>query len=547
MVVSMPARRRPRGHIETLPSGRYRASVFAGTDPLTGREHRLKQTCDTLSEAQKALTRLQGQVDLNQQPKSSISLAAAIEQWLEVAKLEEITRDRYQDLLRLHIGPRLGHLQAGRLDAELLERYYAQLMRCKHFCGSRPVKGHVCEPLSTSTARKIHYVIRGALGCAVRWKYLGVNVAEMVEAPSPAKTKPDPPSAAEAAALLSEASRDATWGTLIWLVMVTGCRRGELCALRWRDVDFEHSRLWITRSTTHPRSGLKEKDTKSGVDRRLCLDTHTMSLLADHREGTAKQLADLGMELTAETFILSTTPDHSRLWLPRSVTTKYRRMAMRLKLCSIRLHSLRHYAATELIAAGVDLRTVAGKLGHGRGGATTLKVYAAWVEQADRKAADTMAAITPRPVPLAPRPRGPYQSIAEDFREEIRSGRLRPGCQLPTVVQIAGQYTVAAGTAHPAMALLRQEGLIEVTRAGAPSFSNSHKPLARWGRSESAEHDQQRIRLSGWTWRTMWGATIAWSHDVVSRFSYALSVLTLTLRGLTTSPAPSFWRLRLTG
>jgi integrase len=114
-------------------------------------------------------------------------------------------------------------------------------MRCTHFCGSRPAKGHVCEPLSTSTARKIHYVIRGALGCAARWKYLGVNVAEMVEAPSPEKTKHDPPSAAGAAALLSEAWRDETWGTLIWLVMVTGCRRGELCALPWSDVDFEHS------------------------------------------------------------------------------------------------------------------------------------------------------------------------------------------------------------------------------------------------------------------------------------------------------------------
>ena len=51
----------------------------------------------------------------------------------------------------------------------------------------------------------------------------------------------------------------------------------------------------------------------------------------------------------------------------------------------------RFYA--QLIAAGVDLRTVAGRLGHGSGGATTLKVYAAWVEAADRKAADTMATI----------------------------------------------------------------------------------------------------------------------------------------------------------
>jgi integrase len=123
-------------------------------------------------------------------------------------------------------------------------------------------------------------------------------------------------------------------------------------------------------------------------------------------------------------------------------------MITRLKLRSTRRYSLRHYSATELIAAGFDLRTVAGRLGHGSGGATTRKVYAAWVEEASGKAADTMAAVTPRPMPLAPRPRGPYERIAGDTQEGIRSGRRRPGAHLPTVVQIAGKYTVAASTAH---------------------------------------------------------------------------------------------------
>jgi integrase len=49
------------------------------------------------------------------------------------------------------------------------------------------------------------------------------------------------------------------------------------------------------------------------------------------------------------------------------------------------LHKLRHYNATELIAADVDLRTIAGRLGHGGGGTTTLRVYAAWVAEAVRQ------------------------------------------------------------------------------------------------------------------------------------------------------------------
>jgi integrase len=70
-------------------------------------------------------------------------------------------------------------------------------------------------------------------------------------------------------------------------------------------------------------------------------------------------------------------------------------MAARLGI-KTHLHALRHYSATELLTAGVDLRTVAGRLGHGGGGATTFKVYAAWVAAADRKAAEILASRMPR-------------------------------------------------------------------------------------------------------------------------------------------------------
>jgi integrase len=146
-------------------------------------------------------------------------------------------------------------------------------------CGRRPPKGHICKPLSTSTTRKIHYIVRGALECAVRWKYLSVNVAAMAEAPSPAKARPDPPSAAEAAALLNEAWTDPEWGLLIWLTMITGCRRGELVSLRWRDMDVQRSVLMVERNTLSPRSGIQEKETKTGNQRRISLDPQTTLLL----------------------------------------------------------------------------------------------------------------------------------------------------------------------------------------------------------------------------------------------------------------------------
>ena len=81
---------------------------------------------------------------------------------------------------------------------------------------------------------------------------------------------------------------------------------------------------------------------------------------------------------------------------PSSVTHRYGRLAEKVGVRTA-LHKLRHYNATELIAAGVDIRTVAGRLGHGGGGTTTLKTYAAWVSEADQRAATTLGARLPRP------------------------------------------------------------------------------------------------------------------------------------------------------
>jgi integrase len=121
-----PRKRRGRGYIEELPSGSFRAVVPAGMDPLTGRRRPVRETAKTYGEAEVLLTRLQRQVDEDQHPKSAVTVGEAIERWLEVAELEETTKDRYEDLIRLYILPTFGSMQAGRLDAELLERFYAR-------------------------------------------------------------------------------------------------------------------------------------------------------------------------------------------------------------------------------------------------------------------------------------------------------------------------------------------------------------------------------------------------------------------------------------
>lgn len=81
-----------------------------------------------------------------------------------------------------------------------------------------------------------------------------------------------------------------------------------------------------------------------------------------------------------------------------------------------------------------------------------------------------MASIMPKPVPVQPS-RGTYEIIAASLRDDIQTGRLKLGDQLPTVAELAAAHTVAVGTAHRAMALLKDEGLIEVTRGRRATVS----------------------------------------------------------------------------
>jgi integrase len=189
-------------------------------------------------------------------------------------------------------------MKAAKLDAELLERWYARLQRCRSACDGRGRSAHTCRPLSSSTVRKIHFVLSAALGRAVRWDHIPVNRAELAEPPSPAATEPDPPTAAEAAQLLGEAwAADPDWGLLLWLTMVTGSRRGEVSALRWRHVDSAGALLTLHRSNAQPKAGLREKETKTRQQRRVMLDPQTLAFLTAHRAECERRCAALGVSL----------------------------------------------------------------------------------------------------------------------------------------------------------------------------------------------------------------------------------------------------------
>jgi site-specific recombinase XerD len=98
--------------------------------------------------------------------------------------------------------------------------------------------------------------------------------------------------------------------------------------------------------------------------------------------------------------VFSPVPGCSVQTNPDTVTQQYGWLGARLEI-ETHLHSLRHYSATELITAGIDIRTVAGRLGHAGGGSTTLRTYTAFVVEA-RPTRRHRALVTHRPQPSVP-------------------------------------------------------------------------------------------------------------------------------------------------
>jgi integrase len=403
--------------IETLPSGSLRVKVYAGYDPLTGRRRYL---CEVIpagpragAEAEKARTRLQHQVDEQRNPKTRATVNQLLDAYLEVVDVEPTTKIRYEGDIRRHIRPAFGKLQLGRVTPEVLDRFYAQLRACRERCDGkghtrhRTYQAHVCDerccrkeckPLSASSIRSIHWVISAAFDKAVRWRWTGHNPADDAEPPSPPQSNPSPPSPAEAARLLTESWKDDDWGAFVWTAMITGARRGELCALLRSDLDLDARVLSIHASIKPDEGTWVRRDTKAHQQRRITLDPDTVYVLRGYLERADARAAALGVQVCRDAYLFSLSPDASAHLIPSTVSQRYDRMAERLKI-ETTFHKLRHFSATELIAAGVDIRTIAGRLGHGGGGTTTLKVYAAWVSEADQRAASALADRLPTPRP----------------------------------------------------------------------------------------------------------------------------------------------------
>ncbi len=508
---------RARGNIEVLRSGALRVRVYAGIDPVTKKRHNLIEVIPpgprAWREAEDARPRLVQQVANRRNPRTSATVDELLSRYFEQFPGAPTTLDLYRTHARNHISPVLGHLKVGRLDAETLDSFYAELRRCRRRCSGRKrtidhrrtgahecterCRPHVCRPLAQTTIRQIHFILSGAYKKAVRWGWVGENPTAKAEPPPAPRPNPQPPTAEQAARIVTDSWRDPDWGSLIWTAMTTGIRRGELCAIHLSSLDLGAGRetLWLRKAIRRdPDDRWIEADLKTHQQRRIALDSETVVVLREYIERRRAQAAKLNIELDDNAFLFSNAVDGSDFLTPDSVSQRYDRMATRLGI-ETTLHKLRHYSATELITAGVDPRTVAGRLGHGGGGTTTLRTYTAWVSEADQWAAHGIGARMPRRPQTdddqnEPQPRHPYEIVAHAVRCQVADGTLSIGSRAPRAAELAAQHGVSLATAKRALALLAERRELERESRGVLLVAIPRSPTPAAAQVDVANQSQ---------------------------------------------------------
>ena len=363
---------------------RWRVVVQAGRDPITRQRLQLSGSAATERDA----VRLERDLRLQAEGRmaAGAKLAAVVEEWwASRPKLAPTTAVNYRHNLESHILPVLGARKLVDIRPRLIAAFLQHLEAAKG--------------LSPATVRKVRTVLSTMLSYAVAMEYIESNPVMKVAPPAITGTRRVAPTVEETARILLAAEEgDADFAVFLWVAAEEGGRRGETLALRWRDIDLSTGRLTIERTVSTGDDGVQIRNTtKSGQGRTIAISAATVAQLLRHKGQVETRLSAVArhpVEADPEALVFSggvgsrRTPVDGRPWRPESTSRRFRMIKQRAGVrADIDLHGLRHTMITEMLAAGVDPRTVMGRAGH-RSQAMTMTVYAKVRPAVDAAAAE---------------------------------------------------------------------------------------------------------------------------------------------------------------
>jgi len=253
--------------------------------------------------------------------------------------------------------------------------------------------------LSSTSVHHIHAVIHVALQRAVDDGVLGRNVAALVgrsNRPKVRHIEMNTIAEGDQPRRFLEAAKGERLEALLILALTTGMRRGELLALRWKDVNLDRSVLAVTGSLQgQSRSTLSIATPKSGKSRSVALGTVAVTALREHRKSQAQEQLLVGGEWRNLGLVFAT--GFGDLLSPTTLRLALRRTLTRANLPTIRFHDLRHSAATIMLSRDVHPKMASEMLGHSTI-AITLDLYSHVTANMQRQAADAIDAALADPL-----------------------------------------------------------------------------------------------------------------------------------------------------
>lgn len=356
----------------STPSGRVEQTLRWTGPELTSQTARNRAHSQLRAEAERLRTRLLAEVDDGAHSGPDATFGTLLDRWqrLRGPSWSAATRREHG-----RIAGDTGYLatlrpvRVSKISGEDLDDLYAALL---------------ARPLKASTVRRAHVVAHSALAQAVQWGWILRNPADRAHAPRVERTEVKPPSTDDVAALLEHADNtDPHTAAYLWLTATLGARRGEVCALRWSNLDHERRTVRIHRASAKGPEGIVEQDTKTHAGRTCRVTDAAWDRLMVLRDKVAGEGHDV-----VDGYIFAIERDGAPIY-PDTASRVVRKLAKRAGVPDVTIRQLRHAAATHALANGVPLHTVSARLGHART-SMTLDIYGHALDAHDDQAADLL-------------------------------------------------------------------------------------------------------------------------------------------------------------
>lgn len=321
---------------------------------------------------------------------SSMRLSDFYPQYLETIRttLSPTTVDTYKALIERQILPALGHLKLKNITSAHIQQFIQQL--CTIPKETRNGENMEQEMLSAATVRRRLNILQSMLRLAVKLGLINESPASAEKLTLPKKTVPKVEifSKQEAAEMLEALeNEDLQFRTLIQLAIFTGARRGELVALKFSDVDFEQRKITIERAAVKVKG--EETIIKPPKDyevRTVTVNENCIELIRALKCEKARERQKLGTQWKGDNWLF--TQWNGEIMNPQTPTKQFSKFLAKNGLKHRKFHSLRHTSATLLLYAGVNIKQVQGRLGHGD--IETTNKYLHLIEEADVEAVNKL-------------------------------------------------------------------------------------------------------------------------------------------------------------